>query len=80
MTEDDPMFFGAPLPGRRKRQSSPPLIPTFDQLNISDEVREFCGNISACVYDFTVTGNMDAAGTTRDFIVNTTNMQEQLST
>ena len=80
VTKDDPEFFTSPLSSRKKRQSSlPPVPPSFDQLNITDEMIELCNNMTACLYDFAVTGNVAIAGQTRDFADNTTSLEKQLS-
>ena len=75
----DPDFFSSPLPSRKKRQDSPaPVPPSIDQLNITEEMIEFCNNMTACLYDFAVTGSIEIAKETRDFDVNTTLLEEQL--
>ena len=79
VTDKDPKFFTSP-PSRRKRQNSMPLVPpSLDELAITDEMIELCNNITACLYDLAVTGNIDVAEQTRDFTENTTAHEEQLS-
>ena len=80
VTDDDEPFFASSSVGRKKRQTSlPPVPPSFDQLNITDEMIEFCNNMTACLYDFAVTENIGLAEETKDFVDNTTALDEELS-
>ena len=79
VTDEDPKFFNSTL-NRNRRQNSMPLVPpSLDELTITAQMIEFCNNITACLYDLAVTGNMDVAEQTRDFTENTTAHEEQLS-
>ena len=80
VTDEDEPFFASSLVGRKKRQTSlPPVPPSFDDLNITDEMIEFCNNVTACLYDFAVTENVGVAEETKDFVDNTTALEEELS-
>ena len=79
VSDVDPVFFTSSLSRKKRQTLLPPVPPTFDQLNITDEMIEFCNNMTACLYDLAVTGSMAVAGETRDFFDNTTALEEQLS-
>lgn len=76
--------------GRKKRQipGCTPLegcgntsfaIPQFEDLNFTDDQRQFCNNIRSCLFDLALTGNEELAGTTRNFDENITSTVEILS-
>ena len=62
LSEDDVNLFRPTPEGKRKRQVDQPLPPIFfEDLNITDEVRMACEGNPACMFDLTITGNMEVA-------------------
>ena len=67
------------LPGRKRRQvsrpslnfSSPDLPVPFsiENLDYTDEQREFCNNITECMFDLLLTGDTEIAGNTMDAVM-----------
>ena len=64
------------LPGRKRRQvigpslnSNPPQPFSIENLNYTDEQREFCNNITECMFDLLITGDTEIAGNTMDAVM-----------
>lgn len=51
----------------------------FVDLNISNIIRDFCGNVLSCQYDLAVTGDMEVAGLTKQADVEITRIHQLTS-
>ena len=63
---DGELFRAVDAAGRKRRQLQPPvnLDHSYDSFNYTAEQIALCGDDSACLFDFAVTGDKDAAVTT----------------
>ena len=75
--EDIDLF--RPTAGRRRRQTHQAPILNADLLNYTAEHIALCGDDSACLFDFAVTGERDFAVTTIESGKNFTKTVETLS-
>ena len=78
-----------PALGRKRRQVTgpnldfifpdPPVPFSIENLNYTDEQREFCNNITECMFDLLFTADMEIAGNTMETNVEATRQRIQLS-
>ena len=76
-------------PGRKRRQVSgpsldfifpdPPVPFSIDNLNYTDEQREFCNNITGCMFDLLFTEDAAIARDTMDASMESTRQEIELS-
>ena len=74
------------LPGRKRREvigpsltPDPPVAFSIENLNYTDEQREFCNNITECMFDLLVTGDMEIAGNTMDAVMESNQLTVEFS-
>ena len=76
--------------GRKRRQVTepnldftfpdPPVPFSIENLNYTDEQREFCNNITECMFDLLITEDSEIAGDTMEARMEATRQEIDLST
>ena len=76
--------------GRKRRQVTgpnldfifpdPPVPFSIENLNYTDEQREFCNNITECMFDLLLTEDTEIAGDTMETSMEATRQEIELST
>ena len=74
---DPDIFINTVASGRRRRATFTPVFS--NELNFTDEQRAVCGNDTACLYDFAVTGDEVVANTALESGQNFSSQVESLS-
>ena len=83
-------FQGTPCPPNRKRRQvtgpsldfifpDPPQPFSIENLNYTEEQREFCNNVTECMFDLLFTGDTEIAGNTLDVTTEATRQGIELS-
>lgn len=86
------LFYFNDAPGQTKRQApdfactsfetcgDPSFrAPRFEELNTTQEQRDYCNNDSSCIYDLVLTGDMEVAELTLETSENDTRLQTIIS-
>ena len=74
------------LSSRKRRQvigpsltPDPPQPFSIENLNYTDEQREFCNNITGCMFDLLITGDTEIAGITMDAVMESNQLTVEFS-